>query len=96
MSLVLPEGQSQQVAELNAVTIDSTVISPDLIQRFIFLGQVSERPNIFHLKQRGTNRRRLQMSVDREMRIFGHVREVTENAEKFTTNRINICMSHAL
>ena len=50
MSHTLPEGHSQQVAELS-VTIDSTVVSSDVIERFIVLGQVSETTNLFQLKE---------------------------------------------
>jgi len=50
MSHTLPEGQSQQVAE-RSVTIHSTVVSSDVIKRFIVLGQVRETTNVFHLKE---------------------------------------------
>jgi hypothetical protein len=79
MSLALPEGRSQHVAELNAVvTTDSVVISPDGLSRFMVLGQVSERTNLSDLKERRTNRCRLNLSEDREMKILGRVRQATE------------------
>ena len=50
MSHTLPEGHSQQVAELG-VTIDSTVVSSDVIETFFVLGQASETTNLFHSKE---------------------------------------------
>jgi hypothetical protein len=90
MSHTLPEGQSQQVAELS-VAIDSYVISSDVITRFIVLEQVRKR-RIFFIRRRPTDRHRLKVSDDREVVIFGYVREVTETGENCTTCRVKNCV----
>lgn len=86
MSHTLPEGQNQQVAELS-VTIDSrsTVVSSDVIKKFIFLGQVSETTNLFHLKE--TYRQKMEKILQLTEEKFVYLR-YWKNIETFLICRI--------